>query len=109
MKNQAGQLYRYDIESLIWICLYFNGPDDIPQGMEDDVRELWNLTEKLGTWVKRRNFDEIAENFNPRDCAEEVEVTHKWIIDIIKDYDYAHKSATEKLVTNDEIGPSSWP
>jgi len=124
------RFFRHDVESLIWvliwICLYFSGPDDIPQGMEEeDVREhisilqqwktgdtirafqarasflylldnrvpckayeeLWSLTKNLGIWVKQINFDETVESFDSRDCAEEVEVIHRRIVDIIKDYE----------------------
>ena len=120
------RLYRHDVESLtwvlVWICLYFSGPDDIPQGMEEkDAREhistlerwktgdavrafetrasflhlldnrvpckayteLWNLTEKLGIWLKLK-VDEKVTGLN---CTEEVEVIHKQIVDIIKEYE----------------------
>lgn len=46
-------------------------------------RELWNLTKKLGLWVKRKG-DETVEGLN---CTEEVEIIHKQIVDIIKDYE----------------------
>jgi len=125
------RFYRHDVESLIWvliwICLYFSGSDDIPQGMEEEdvgeqisllqewktadtrrayqvrfsflsflktflpckaFKELRPLTIKLGTWVKQMNFeDETVENFDSMDRKEEVEAIHKWIVDIIKEYE----------------------
>ena len=127
LMENPRRLYRHDVESLIWvliwICLYYRGPDDTPQGMkQDDVRErisllqewktgdarrafqvrgafflllnmlvpcnafkeLWNLTKKLGVWVKQMNDHETVESF---DCTEEVEVIHKQIVNIIKEYE----------------------
>jgi len=125
-EDPIRRLYRHDVESLIWvliwICLYFSEPDDIPEGMEEKAvenhmsrlqewktgdacrayqvrwafltflnsrvpckayKELWNLTKKLGIWVKRK-VDETVEGL---DCTEEVEVIHKQIVDIIKEYE----------------------
>lgn len=47
-------------------------------------KELWNLANKLGTWVKRMNDHETVEGL---DCTEEVEVIHKQIVIIIKEYE----------------------
>ena len=47
-------------------------------------KELWNLTKKLGVWVKQMNDHETVESF---DCTEEVEVFHKQIFDIMKEYE----------------------
>ena len=119
------RFFRHDVESLIWIliwiCLYYNGPDDIPQGVEEEdvgeqisllhewktgdahrayqvrvafltildsrvpckaFKELWNLTEKLGIWLKLK----VEEKVKDLNCTE-VEVIHKQIVDIIKEYE----------------------
>ena len=120
------RFYRHDVESLIWvliwICLYYRGPDDTPQGMEEDdvgehisflqewktgdtrqayqvrvafltifdsrvpckaFKELWNLTEKLGMWLKLK----VEEKVKGLNGTEEVDVIHKQIVDIIKEYE----------------------
>jgi len=50
-------------------------------------KELCPLIKKLGIWVKQMNENETVESFESMDCKEEVEVIHKWIVDIIKEYE----------------------
>ena len=61
VKNPRG-FYRHGVESLIWvliwICLYYSGPVDIPRGVaEEDVAEQISLLQGWQTADTRRAYE----------------------------------------------------